>query len=55
VRETALLEPSPTGAKSLRLCRHGRVFSGVAVTDLPVDRAVTLARVQQRRIVSALR
>jgi len=33
----------------------GRVFGGVAVTDLTSDRALRYARLQQRRIAAALR
>ena len=35
--------------------RHGRLFSGIAVSHLGPDRALALARAQQRRIVTALR
>lgn len=35
--------------------RHGRVFAGVAVSHLGPDRALALARLVERRIVTALR
>ena len=35
--------------------RHGRLFAGVAVSHLGPDRALALARLVERRIVTALR
>jgi hypothetical protein len=35
--------------------RHGRFFAGVAVSHLGPARALELARIVERRIVSALR